>query len=77
MFVTTTLTLIGHNWPVFLRFRGGKGVAVIFGASLSLVPWLTLAALVPAILVIVKARNVTVGATLGMGLLNVLIIATG
>ena len=77
MFVTTTLTLIGHNWPVFLRFRGGKGVAVIFGASLSLVPWLTLAALAPAILVIVKARNVTVGATLGMGLLNVLIIATG
>ena len=55
----------------------GKGVLAVFGASLSLVPWLTLAALAPAILVIVKARNVTVGATLGMGLLNVLIIATG
>ncbi len=77
VFVTTTLMLTGHNWPVFLKFRGGKGVAVIFGASLSLVPWLTLAALVPAVLVIAKARNVTIGATLGMGLLNIFIIATG
>ncbi len=71
MFVTTTLTLAGHNWPVFLNFRGGKGVAVILGASLSLVPWLTLAALAPAGLVIARVRNVTIGSTLGIGLLNV------
>lgn len=77
MFVTTTLTLAGHNWPVFLNFRGGKGVAVIFGASLSLVPLLTLAALAPAVLVIARVRNVTIGATLGIGLLNILIVATG
>lgn len=29
------LAIVGHNWPVFLRFKGGKGVAtsvgVIFG----------------------------------------------
>lgn len=77
MFITTTLVLAGHNWPVFLRFRGGKGVAVIFGASLSLVPWLTLAALAPAVLVIARLRNVTIGATLGIGLLNILIVVTG
>jgi glycerol-3-phosphate acyltransferase PlsY len=29
----------GHNWPVFLGFRGGRGVLTIFGASF-LVPFL-------------------------------------
>ena len=77
MFLTTSLALAGHIWPVFLRFRGGKGVAVIMGASLSLVPWLTLAALALALLVIAKVRNVTTGATFGIVLLNVLIVATG
>jgi acyl phosphate:glycerol-3-phosphate acyltransferase len=26
----------GHNWPVFLRFKGGRGVATGFGVSLGL-----------------------------------------
>ena len=45
--VTTTLVVAGHNWPVFLGFRGGKGAAAIFGVSLALVPVLTLITLVP------------------------------
>ena len=28
----------GHNWPVFLRFRGGKGGATIMGVLLALIP---------------------------------------
>jgi len=30
--------VVGNCWPVFLRFRGGKGVATGFGALLALVP---------------------------------------
>jgi glycerol-3-phosphate acyltransferase PlsY len=30
--------VIGHNWPVFLRFRGGRGLAVVIGALLALLP---------------------------------------
>jgi glycerol-3-phosphate acyltransferase PlsY len=29
----------GNCWPVFLAFRGGKGVATGLGAFLALVPW--------------------------------------
>jgi glycerol-3-phosphate acyltransferase PlsY len=35
------LAVAGNCWPVFLRFRGGKGVATGFGAMLALVPWAT------------------------------------
>ncbi|MDD2752933.1 MAG: glycerol-3-phosphate 1-O-acyltransferase PlsY [Candidatus Omnitrophica bacterium] len=28
--------IIGHNWPVFLRFKGGKGVATTLGVLLAL-----------------------------------------
>jgi glycerol-3-phosphate acyltransferase PlsY len=32
------LAVVGNCWPVFLRFRGGKGVATALGAFLALVP---------------------------------------
>ncbi len=35
----------GHLWPVWLRFRGGKGVATLLGVALAAVPLAGLAAL--------------------------------
>jgi len=31
--------IIGHNWPVFLRFNGGRGVATTLGVAFFLMPW--------------------------------------
>jgi len=36
---------IGHLWPVFFRFQGGKGVATALGVLLALNVWLGLATL--------------------------------
>ena len=41
------LAVIGNCWPVFLAFRGGKGVATGLGAFLRITPW----ALIPAAVV--------------------------
>ena len=41
------LAVIGNCWPVFLGFRGGKGVATALGAFLRITPW----ALIPAAIV--------------------------
>ena len=30
--------IVGHNWSVFLRFRGGRGVATFFGGLIALCP---------------------------------------
>ena len=37
---------LGHLWPVFFRFVGGKGVATALGVLIGLNPWLGLATLV-------------------------------
>lgn len=37
---------LGHLWPIFFRFVGGKGVATALGVLLGINPWLGLATLV-------------------------------
>lgn len=32
--------VIGHNWPIFLRFSGGRGLLTILGIVIILSPWL-------------------------------------
>lgn len=32
--------VLGHNWPVFFKFKGGKGIATSFGILLS-IHWIT------------------------------------
>ena len=77
LFITTPLVVAGHNWPVFLNFRGGKGAAAIFGISLVIVPWLTIITAGPSILVMLLLRNVVLGAAFGFILLNTLLWVTG
>jgi glycerol-3-phosphate acyltransferase PlsY len=49
--------VIGHNWPVFLRFRGGRGLAVIIGVLLALVPIEMLIAAAISIAVLFATRS--------------------
>ncbi len=34
--------MVGHNWSIFLKFRGGRGVATFFGGLIALSPFVAL-----------------------------------
>ena len=53
--------VIGHDFPVVLNFRGGKGVAATVGIMLSLFPVSTLIALALFILVVMLTHMVSLG----------------
>lgn len=53
--------IVGHNWPIYFRFRGGKGIATTIGvmATLSFLP--AIYAGIIAILSIVFTKYVSLG----------------
>ncbi|WP_088102222.1 glycerol-3-phosphate 1-O-acyltransferase PlsY [Halalkalibacter urbisdiaboli] len=56
--------ILGHNWPVYYGFRGGKGVATTIGVLASLVFFPALFAGVIAIISIFITRYVSLGSLL-------------
>ena len=50
---------VGHLWPVFFGFKGGKGVATAAGVLLALNPWLGLATLLSFAIILAFFRYVS------------------
>jgi len=49
--VVALAVFLGHLWPVFLHFKGGRGVATAIGVMIGLNPWTGLLAVVTWIVV--------------------------
>lgn len=65
--------IVGHNCPVFLKFRGGKGAATTLGVLLVLAP-LEFALCLPAMLIVILVTsNVSLTITAALVLLPVII----
>ena len=61
--------IIGHSFSVFLRFRGGKGVATTVGGLLALMPWVMLIGAVLWLIVFFSFRYVSLASlVLGVSL---------
>ncbi len=57
--------VLGHMFPVWLKFRGGKGVATGFGVFLVAAPWAALAAITVFAIVLGLTRYVSLASILG------------
>jgi acyl phosphate:glycerol-3-phosphate acyltransferase len=55
------VAVAGHVFPVFAGFRGGKGVATLFGLVLAIQPWIALISIGAFIIVVFLTRYISVG----------------
>jgi glycerol-3-phosphate acyltransferase PlsY len=57
--------IVGHMFPVWLRFKGGKGVATSVGAFLGIAPTAVLVSLAAFIVIVAVTRYVSLGSMIG------------
>lgn len=53
--------VLGHNWPVYFKFKGGKGVLTSFAVVLMFSPLAALNCLVGFIIIVALTRYVSLG----------------
>ncbi len=62
--VASAIAIIGHCYPVYLKFRGGKGIATALGIFLVLSPMTVLGALIVFVLAVGTTRYISLGSVL-------------
>lgn len=75
-FYMALAVLLGNNFSIWLRFMGGKGIAVVFGLSLVLMPILTLVSILVIPIVTKLTKSLVYGLLAGITALNVLTITS-
>lgn len=56
-----TFAVIGHDYPVFFKFKGGKGIATNLGLILVVNPWIALILTVAVLAVVAVSRYMSLG----------------
>ena len=68
--------MVGHNWSIFMKFRGGKGVTAYEGGWLVIYPGLALFGGAIFIITVIITRYISLGSilgSLGLFLLHILL----
>ncbi len=58
------LAVVGHCFPVWLKFKAGKGVATGLGVFLAIVPWAVMAAGIVFVVIVWRTRFISLGSVL-------------
>ena len=69
--------MLGHVYPIWFGFRGGKGVATLLGAVLGIGAWLLLPMVLTWFLVVIAFGYVSLGSMLGAVALALALALTG
>ena len=73
-YIAVVAVVLGHNYPVFLGFKGGKGVATSLGSMLGMNPLVALLCLGFFIIIVGITKYVSLGSILGIGLSPVIMM---
>lgn len=73
-YLAVVFVVAGHNWPAFLGFRGGKGVATSLGAMLAMNPLIALICLGVFIIIVLLTKYVSLGSVVGISMSPVIMI---
>jgi glycerol-3-phosphate acyltransferase PlsY len=68
--------VLGHDFSIFLRFRGGKGVATTFGAMLAIAPAGTLMAAVVWVAIVLISGYTSLASLLALAVLPITLAFT-
>ena len=60
-FIAGVFSIVGHNWSVFLGFKGGKGVATTAGVALIVFPKILAVSAAAFLVVVALSRYVCLG----------------
>jgi glycerol-3-phosphate acyltransferase PlsY len=63
--VSALMAVVGHNWSIYLKFKGGKGVATFIGGLLVINPIVAIIGAGIGIVVVLATRYVSLGSILG------------
>ena len=64
----------GHNWPAFLGFRGGKGVATSLGSMIAVNPIMALSCFGIFLVIVAITKYVSLGAIVGISCSPIMMI---
>lgn len=74
---TALAAVVGHVYPLYFGFRGGKGVATGFGALVALFPFAGVLAFVLFLVVVMATRYVSVGSVVAASSVPLLALLVG
>jgi glycerol-3-phosphate acyltransferase PlsY len=73
VFVVGLAAVAGHNWPVWLKFKGGQGLATTLGVLLALAPIPFAISFAIIVLVVLITSNMRLAAGIGLAFLPLII----
>ena len=69
--------MMGHNWSIFLGFKGGRGVATGLGVLIALSPLVALIAFLVWGIIVYFTKLVSLGSIIAAALVPILMYFTG